>query len=60
MEQLIYFATTLLVLGLVVRFAIRKQKREEEAREAQFRAIMLSLEEKAKKEGTFVVSYFND
>lgn len=51
---------TMTVLGLVLRAAIRKQKSDDAAREAQFRATMLSLEEKAKKEGTFVVSYFDN
>lgn len=59
MEQLIYFATTLLVLGVVIRMAIRKQRSDDAAREAQFRSTMLALEEKAKKEGTFVISYFD-
>lgn len=60
MTQLIYMATTLLVLGIVIGLAVRKQRRDDAAREAQFRATMLALEEKAKKEGTFVVSYFNE
>ncbi len=59
MEQLFYFATTLLILGFVVRAAIRKQKRDDAVREAAFREIMLSLEEKAKREGTFVISFFD-
>lgn len=51
---------TLLVAGIVITVAVRKSKREDMARDAQFRATMLALEEKAKREGTFNVSYFDD
>ena len=59
MGHLLYFAFAILALGVTITLAIRKSKRDEEAREAQFRAIMLSLEEKAKREGTYVASYFD-
>lgn len=50
----------LLAVGLVaIYFSRKKAKADDEAREATFRATMLSLEEKAKREGTFVISYFD-
>jgi hypothetical protein len=47
------------ITGIIITLAVRKSRRDDEARDAAFRATMLSLEEKAKKEGTFVVSYFD-
>ena len=40
-------------------FMNRKFEREQAVREAQFEATMRALEEKAKREGTFKVSYFD-
>lgn len=37
----------------------KKQKEKERAAEARFRAVILALEEKAKREGTFRKSYFD-
>lgn len=54
-----YAIIAAIILVGTIYFARRKAKQDEEAREAQFRAVMLGLEEKAKREGTFVVSYFD-
>ncbi|NJO48283.1 MAG: hypothetical protein HC840_01045 [Leptolyngbyaceae cyanobacterium RM2_2_4] len=49
-----------LAVGLVAMyFAKQKAAKDEAAREATFRATMLALEEKAKRDGTFVMSYFD-
>ena len=55
----ISFAIAALLVGGAWYIVWRKYKREEEARDATFRATMLALEEKAKREGTFKVSYFD-
>lgn len=50
----------LLLVGLGIGLFLRnKARKDAEARDAVFRATMLSLEEKAKREGTFVMSYFD-
>lgn len=52
----------LLAVGIVAIYWSKKKAKaedEDEARERTFRATMLALEEKAKAEGTFVVSYFD-
>lgn len=38
----------------------KKHSDDEKARDAVFEATMRSLEEKAKREGTFVISYFDN
>lgn len=48
------------LLGLLILgFGYKKQKEKERAAEVRFRATMLALEEKAKREGTFKKSYFD-
>ncbi len=49
-----------LISGIVVFFMNKVQKQKEADAEAVFRATMLSLEDKAKREGTFVRSYFDE
>jgi hypothetical protein len=51
---------TFVICGGAWYYVWRKNKADEAARDAQFRATMLALEEKAKREGTYVGSYFDD
>lgn len=55
MEALVFLA----ILVAAIYLARKKAKEDEAAREAAFEAVMRSLEEKAKREGTFVISYFD-
>jgi len=55
MEILAY----LLAVGVVAYLAHKRAKADAEARERAFESTMRSLEEKAKREGTFVISYFD-
>jgi hypothetical protein len=55
---------TELVLAVLASFGIfyfmhRKFEKEQAVREKQFEATMRALEDKAKREGTFKVSYFD-
>lgn len=56
MEYAIIF---LAVVGYVIYAANKKAKADQAARDVVFEATMRSLEEKAKREGTFVISYFD-
>jgi heme exporter protein D len=48
------------LVALVIFFVMKKMlDMEQEAREREFEAKMRALEEKAKKEGTFKVSFFD-
>lgn len=47
------------IVVAVAAWMVRHQKRKEKAADDSFRAIMLALEEKAKREGTFKVSFFD-
>lgn len=54
-------ATGLLILAVFgfIALAVRGQRKKESDAEQNFRMTMLTLEEKAKREGTFKVSYFD-
>lgn len=56
MEYLIIFV---LVVGYVLYTVKKNRDNDQAARDIAFEATMRSLEEKAKREGTFVVSYFD-
>lgn len=45
--------------GGYLYYTYQQHKKDEEHREQTFRITMLALEEKAKREGTFKVSYFD-
>lgn len=55
MEFFVFFV----ILAIVIPLARQKAKKEHAEREAAFEIVMRSLEEKAKREGTFVISYFD-
>lgn len=52
-------ALILLCIGIAIYLFIKAENKKEASRDATFRATMLALEEKAKREGTYVVSYFD-
>ncbi|NCX94671.1 MAG: hypothetical protein EBX40_08345 [Gammaproteobacteria bacterium] len=49
----------LLASAALIYYMHRKFEREQAVRDAQFEATMRALEEKAKRDGTFKVSYFD-
>ena len=53
-----FVLVALAVIGFVV-WSGKEQRRKEEAADSTFRITMLALEEKAKREGTFKISYFD-
>lgn len=50
---------TVFITVMVSAWMIRHQKRKQKAADDSFRAVILGLEEKAKREGTFKASYFD-
>ena len=54
-----FFGLVLIFLGTACLIIARNDRRAKEAADAQFNSVMLALEEKAKREGTFRVSYFD-
>lgn len=58
MEYLYGIIAILAAVGFVV-YMNRKAKAEQAVRDAAFEATMRALEQKAKDEGTFVMSYFD-
>lgn len=54
--EIVAFIAAILVVFYIAR---KRAKADSEARQAAFEATMRSLEEKAKREGTFVMSYFD-
>jgi len=55
---MIEIVSTVLTVLSILFFLNKRMEARQAARDAQFEAIMRSLEEKAKREGTFKVSYF--
>lgn len=54
-----YLIMTVVVTVGVVYFMRKKAKEDQAVRDRAFEATMRALEDKAKAEGTFVVSYFD-
>lgn len=50
---------TLIVVGLIGLQVVKEQRRRQRDRDRTFNAVMLGLEERAKREGTFRGSYFD-
>lgn len=57
---MISFLVALLLTCLTFRIMIVNQRKKEQEAERQFRLLMRSLEDKAKREGTFNGSYFGE
>jgi hypothetical protein len=54
-----YLLVSVLIAIMIASLLYKKQQIEQNKRDAIFNQIMLALEEKAKKDGTFQVSYFD-
>lgn len=50
---------TFIVVGLIGLQVVKEQRRKQRDRDRTFNAVMLGLEERAKREGTFHGSYFD-
>lgn len=48
-----------LVVAVFIVLSVHRQRKKESDADRNFRMTMLALEEKAKREGTFKVSYFD-